>query len=66
MESPFAPDIADMDHSDLDGALRATELEFRALNARRARILSAAAALGSHQVSGHRTIPAYIRATCNS
>ena len=66
MEPPFAADIAVMNHSDIDDALRATELQLRALNARRARILSAAAALGSHQVSGHRTIPAYIRATNNS
>ena len=57
---------ADMDDSALDTALRATELELRALHARRAQILAATAARGSHQTSGHRTIPAYIRATCNS
>ncbi len=52
--------------SALDAELRATELELRALYARRARILAATAASGSHQVSGHRTIPAYVRAVCNS
>lgn len=66
MEAGYAADIAVMDSDELDEALRATELELRALAARRARILAATKACGSHQESGHRTIPAYIRATCNS
>ncbi len=56
----------DKDDSELDAALRATELELRALHARRARILAATTARGSHRAGGHRTIPAYIRSTCNS
>lgn len=66
MDRPLAADIAVMNHSELDDALRATELDLRALAATRARIVSAAAASGTHQTEGHRTIPAYIRATCNT
>lgn len=55
----------DTPDSELDAALRATELEFRALHARRARILAAARARGTHQAGGHRTIASYLRATCN-
>lgn len=66
MEDPISSETAVMSHSELDEALRATELQMRALHARRARILAATKATGSHQVAGHRTIPAYIRATCNS
>ncbi len=66
MEMPTVADIAVMDHSELDDALRATELEFRTLAATRARILSAAATSGAHQMGGHRTVGAYIRATCNT
>jgi len=66
MNSPIASDIAVMDHSELDEALRVTELQLRALHATRARILAATQASGAHQAGGHRTIPAYIRATCNS
>jgi len=66
MEDPFDADIAGMSRSELDDALRATELQTRALAARRARILSAAAACGAHHVGGHRTISAYVRATCNT
>ena len=66
MESPIDADIAVMSHSELDDALRATELQLRSTHARRAQILAAVSAAGSHQVNGHRTIPAYIRATCNT
>ncbi len=66
MEDLFDSEAAVMSHDELDEALRATELQMRALHARRARILAATKATGSHQVAGHRTIPAYIRATCNS
>lgn len=66
MECPINSEDAVMDHSELDEALRATELQLRSLHARRARILAATKASGSHQSGGHRTIPAYIRATCNS
>ena len=66
MEAQTGGYDADEGNGALDAALRATELELRALHARRARILAATAASGTHQVSGHRTIPAYVRATCNS
>lgn len=66
MEDPNSTHSVDTPEVPLDDALRATELELRAIHARRARILAATKASGSHQVSGHRTIAAYIRATCNS
>lgn len=50
----------------LDAELRTAELELRALHARRARILAATEARGSHRADGHRTIAAYLRATCNT
>jgi len=62
----FGPDGAVMNSDALDEALRATELQTRALAARRAQILVATSASGSHQISGHRTMGAYIRATCNT
>jgi len=51
MKPPFVADIADMSHSELDDALRATELELRALNARRARVLSAASSAPAAECS---------------
>jgi hypothetical protein len=56
----------DTPDSELDAALRDTELQLRSLHARRARILAAAEARGTHQAGGHRTIQAYVRANCNS
>lgn len=66
MEYPIDADIAVMSHSELDEALRATELQLRSIHARRARILAAVSAAGSHQVGGHRTIGAYVRSVCNT
>lgn len=66
MEGSEVAVIADMSHGELDEALRASELQLRVLHARRARILAAAQASGAHQAGGHRTIPAYIRANCNT
>ena len=51
--------------SELDAALRETELQLRALHATRARILSEIKATGSHTESGHRSIGGYLRGTCN-
>ena len=66
MEGQIGSTIVDKSDSELDDALRDTELKLRALNARRARILAATASRGSHRAGGHRTITAYLRATCNS
>lgn len=65
MVSPTSSKDADWDDTAIDEALRATELELRALHARRARILAAAKARGTHQAGGHRSISAYLRAACN-
>lgn len=51
--------------NELDAALRDTELELRALHAKRARILSDIKASGTHTESGHRSLGGYLRSTCN-
>ncbi len=52
------------DHA-LDAELRAIELASRRLAARRAAVVSVIEQRGSYRADGHRTITAYLRATCD-
>jgi len=55
-----------MTDSELDGELRASELAHRAHAARRATLVAIASGRGLHRADGHRSIAAYLRATCNA
>ncbi len=51
---------------ELDDAIRASELAVREHAARRAALVSVAEARGVHRADGHRSMSAFLRATCNT
>jgi hypothetical protein len=55
-----------MTDDDVDAALRATELEVRDLAARRAALIAVAGHRRLYAAEGHRSMPAYLRATVNT
>ncbi len=52
--------------AELDDAVRSCELEARSLAARQAALVAVTAARGSFRADGHRSVAAYLRATCNT
>jgi hypothetical protein len=55
-----------MTDDDVDAALRATELEVRDLAARRAALVAVAGHRRLYATEGHRSMPAYLRASVNT
>jgi hypothetical protein len=55
-----------MADDELDHALRGYELAFRELSARRAAAVAVAQTRGLYRIDEHRTMKAYLRATCNT
>ena len=65
MEMGVFAELVELTGVELDGELRALELEHRRLVARQAMVIAVAEARQVFAADGHRSTSAYLRATCN-
>ncbi len=65
MEMGVFAELVELTEAGLDGELRALELERRRLVARQAMVIAVGEARQVHAADGHRSMAAYLRATCN-
>src|SRR5665811_1681332 len=58
-------ELVELTGAELDAEIRSTELAHRRLVARQAMLIAVAQARQVHAADGHRSMAAYLRATCN-
>lgn len=58
-------ELVELTDGEVDAEIRASELERRRLVARQAMLIAVAEARGAFAADGHRSMAAYLRATCN-